>query len=1302
MQRYPAHAQALVCLTNDLAGRDAPSSYKLLATSVRNLRNVLEEVDEDYDTTRTLGPDDVKLLNQISRSHDILRQVDLALQSNNGHEDVNMNAVSDLKTGLDVAAHQLKLALDATTTGEIPLKLDTHDFPGAPYVSASVEDSSASRSRKSSMWSLGNKDGPRSPGASDATSVHTDKIDRPVEEKQLLSPSASNPSEARASMSFGSPFADPLSMGIEAATSFILGGDDDLAMSAYARPRSRSRAESSVSAATETFVSAPGSPEIERKPASLSIDSSVAVENRDATEETLAAPAGNEDPEPRPATVGETLEGQSVSTSTTAEEQPVPPVDTTASEFSHAEPEDTSQEGAPANIGATTPSMTEQNQTLDDASSKSATTRPSSSRESVIQDKPLPDIPSSSDVVFEPEQTPRNETLSSQPVRAVPEAQSVDQAEAEEEDFAQDLNRTMDAVLAGHQQAAAFKPVPQSTNSNAAPPRAQAQAGEDPVQPPPPERRPPPPPPPPIARRSRPNVKLSSAKSKYRIVNDASEDELSDEELYSASRPTSPAQVASPTSLQSPPLVTPTIQIDQSALDEEHKGEQSSISQRDENGPDLSSKAEPDDAPHLPRSTSQPPNSMTTPARVDRSETSAKPNQPQATVRVEPRRTESSPKSQTPTSPHSSEAATPPQPRQSPPPPPQSPPLQPSVRKRIEAAVRAGDRLLAKEIEMEFKQEVKKSGPEAQKPKKESQKPPPVPPRPKSRYNRPRAATSTSSPADRPEKEIATEAGLEVTDRALASRSSNSCLASRVSVDHALQSGATRDPAAAPEPAASLDVTRHNRAASTSQLPPPQFSLHTSQAPSAFGANGGHLGGWYGPGTDQTSQSELDSERIEHICHFWNSMDWFQTDKYLMGYLDSLDERGNMAVARRVRHLLGVCATFRGEFAEAMNWFTSILEIQQPSDLSKPGNCEACYWLGDLYAMQNQRLEALIAYCAAQWGDVFRDPEEPKLYDLIKAEQEAVQFGMPRSEFKIRWSQEAKEGCGSILDPQILPAAVVKYLLDVEPRRDPRSSGVNRPHELDTNKPRSSAFFSLSSSPHIGKFRRNRVSPDHFHPYAPWPLQYDPTFVMENVKRERILGQECDLLEFVQSNNGEAKIPKTGPMSISRMDCFTCSDLSFLITAVRECLKMLEMEWSEVANDHGAWFIVRYRLMDGTSKKKMATVHYFAMSLFRQSFRSSYGVEVCSHGVSSARIMDPANLDYEKGVHQTEPKRIKKLITETLEEAEKNRPKARKRHSSIGLGIGRSSSDDQPVKVLLEGSKSPGSPRSGKPASSGT
>lgn len=55
--------------------------------------------------------------------------------------------------------------------------------------------------------------------------------------------------------------------------------------------------------------------------------------------------------------------------------------------------------------------------------------------------------------------------------------------------------------------------------------------------------------------------------------------------------------------------------------------------------------------------------------------------------------------------------------------------------------------------------------------------------------------------------------------------------------------------------------------------------------------------------------------------------------------------------------------------------------------------------------------------------------------------------------------------------------------------------------------------------------------------------------------------------------NPEAKLPR--PLSLTKLDCFTCSDFPCLILTIPTCLSTYEIDYSEVVNVQGNWFCCR-------------------------------------------------------------------------------------------------------------------------------
>jgi hypothetical protein len=172
-----------------------------------------------------------------------------------------------------------------------------------------------------------------------------------------------------------------------------------------------------------------------------------------------------------------------------------------------------------------------------------------------------------------------------------------------------------------------------------------------------------------------------------------------------------------------------------------------------------------------------------------------------------------------------------------------------------------------------------------------------------------------------------------------------------------------------------------------------------------------------------------------------------------------------------------------------------------------------------------------------------------------------------------------------------------------------------------------------------------------FEPPQPWPLPFDPFFVLETVRLHRLSTPESDLL---RSGLSAGKIPKKSRLG------FSCQDLRWLIVTLRSCLTKLEIEWSEVIIDHGPKFLARYKVAgDG-----IATSHFFSIPIYRLSFRPGYGVEICSDGIFSSRIQN-VEPKTEKGVHGEEVKRVKKMIKEALEMAAKRQEAAESKSTTL-------------------------------------
>ncbi|KAK3626890.1 hypothetical protein LTR56_019516 [Elasticomyces elasticus] len=405
------------------------------------------------------------------------------------------------------------------------------------------------------------------------------------------------------------------------------------------------------------------------------------------------------------------------------------------------------------------------------------------------------------------------------------------------------------------------------------------------------------------------------------------------------------------------------------------------------------------------------------------------------------------------------------------------------------------------------------------------------------------------------------------------------------------------------------------------------------------------------PYTDKSLVEPSQEEQLVIIVRSWNASEWNQVDKDVRLVLADNVERNNTDMARRMLHLLGVISSLKGEWEQALTWFLSVLRSPMTSSSEvDAGDCAAAYWLGDTYSLLNRRAEALLAYSIAECGPLFQRPTVAgrQLLRYIRAEQQACQLGGSRSDLKIQWEREAhtvdRVAADSILNATVVDGKGAIFFIDRLSQQ--KLQEVEKPLILDPNQSRAMVFMSLGGEPGswLGKHRL-QLNQTMLKPSGPWPIAFDPCYAMASVARNRLLVHPCDLSQVFRSNPA-ASLPKIGLMDRSRKDCFTCQDLQWAIATLRSCLTRLRVEWCEMANVAGAYFVARYL----HTTDEVATMHFFTISLFRLSLRPGYGIDVGSDGLSSARIMR-SEAGFDKGVHRDETKRIRSLVRRYLDVA---------------------------------------------------
>ena len=408
------------------------------------------------------------------------------------------------------------------------------------------------------------------------------------------------------------------------------------------------------------------------------------------------------------------------------------------------------------------------------------------------------------------------------------------------------------------------------------------------------------------------------------------------------------------------------------------------------------------------------------------------------------------------------------------------------------------------------------------------------------------------------------------------------------------------------------------------------------------------------PPSDATPPSLLAEHRLHAIVHAWNRRAWGQADLLLQEHLRYCIGSPDRATTSRVRHLLAVCASLKGDWEEAVRRFVENLgsPIKNTNDLDT-AVCASAYWLGDLYAMHNRRAEALLAYCIAGHGaGAYVTPGATSTPSAVaNIDQVIVRLDVSKSEFKKRWlSINARRNwprdTSSILNPTIVRPEVAEACLDHSAEESTiqgvQYSGCRGSRLLGDRGP--SASVALQQ-------RALMISWESFQASSPWPLPYDPLFSIENVRIGRLIAYDCDMLA-VLTTRSQTRLPCV----LSLRKAFY-RDISWLITTLRSCLTILNIQHCEVVNAKGAWFMCRYHSMS----RQIASTNYFAIAIVRNSLRrDSFGINICSeNAICSSRLVrtDPQYVlasvgrcnEGNSGVHSNEIKRIRKIIGEQLD-----------------------------------------------------
>lgn len=274
------------------------------------------------------------------------------------------------------------------------------------------------------------------------------------------------------------------------------------------------------------------------------------------------------------------------------------------------------------------------------------------------------------------------------------------------------------------------------------------------------------------------------------------------------------------------------------------------------------------------------------------------------------------------------------------------------------------------------------------------------------------------------------------------------------------------------------------------------------------------LHGYYGAGLDGTDRILQDQRRIDDIVRYWDYGWWDLAETRLQQFSATLLEDRERNCARRIQHLLAVCASLKGNWDESIRGFIACLRtpIVDLHDLDD-GDCAAAYWLGDLYAMQNRKLDASVAYALA--GMSSSAVSNKRFSKVIRAERDAVRSGEDLSAD----IEQNSVVSPSIRDPGVLSTEVIKLCIE-------RSPGGDR-FSFDQQRTRSSCLEpDKSSAVHLAAVKQisMTITAESFRADSPWPMPYDPLFAMANVQQGRLLANEGHIV-ILPNETSPLKLP---------------------------------------------------------------------------------------------------------------------------------------------------------------------------------
>jgi hypothetical protein len=353
-------------------------------------------------------------------------------------------------------------------------------------------------------------------------------------------------------------------------------------------------------------------------------------------------------------------------------------------------------------------------------------------------------------------------------------------------------------------------------------------------------------------------------------------------------------------------------------------------------------------------------------------------------------------------------------------------------------------------------------------------------------------------------------------------------------------------------------------------------------------------------------------KRIRDICESWNNKQWAKVEVYLTYHLSTLKAFPNSERARRIRHLLGVCASYRGHWQRSLSLFISVLRTPV-EDIKKldDGDRAAFYWLADTYALLGSPREALLAYylggCCGHGQSASGSGSKGSSWRCLVVERKLLRQTVSDTAFEAIWANDFFR-TGTAADGQLLHSTIVSQAAAQACLQECAARAEEEDCEVHARDHHSAS----QTTPGKPEPHQMHISPLYFEPDQLWPMSHDTTFSTSNVTRGRIFTHGTDLILAFQQHP-ETFLPRQSLSFPTIARTVTGEGLTQLVRALRETLETLSMSWTEVLAPQDVSFRVAYTAVENG----IATVKYFSLEIVKLPFGIEYGVVLCSGKTTS-------------------------------------------------------------------------------------